>query len=224
MIFPCTEMWNANPAEAFAALVSRALTLSLQTADAIVEMSTSQADLEDIGRCQSGDGEAYRRLVERHQERVAAMMWRFSRDPETHEALVQDVFVEGYLSLSGYRARAPFSHWLGRIATRVGYRFWKKQARERAYLTVPLEEWDQLPANDPDDMAPSQAAELLHRLLGQLPPRDRLALTLRYFEDRSVEEVAHLTGWSLTMVKVQLWRARKKLRRLFEQARREENP
>jgi len=174
------------------------------------------ADADDVRRSRDGDGDAYRALVERHQARVGAMMWRFTRDALVHEELVQDVFVEAYRSLPTYRAEAPFAHWLARIATRVGYRYWRRRARERERRTVPLAEWDGVTPARADTMAPSEAAELLHALLDRLPPRDRLVLTLRYVEDHSVEETARLTGWSATMVKVQVWRARRKLRRLLE--------
>ena len=59
---------------------------------------------------------------------------------------------------------------------------------------------------------------MLHGLLEELPPRDRLVLTLRYLEELSVEETAERTGWSRAMVKVQAWRAREKLKRLFAKA------
>jgi len=177
-----------------------------------------QSDLRDVRRCLSGDGEAYRRLVARHQQRISGIMWRFSRDPDTHEDLVQDVFVEAYQSLGTYGARAPFSHWLARIATRVGYRHWKRERREGTIETVPLSEWDAVLEQPADDVGPAEAAELLHGLLAQLPPRDRLVLTLRYVEEHSVARTAELTGWSKAMVKVQAWRARSKLRKLFEKA------
>ena len=181
-----------------------------------------QADLEDIRCCLGGDGEGYRRLIQRHQAWVSGMMRRFSRDPDTHEDLVQDVFVEAYPSLPSYRGSAPFSHWLARIATRVGYRHWKRQKRERAIETVTLEEWHEVPQEPNDEVDPATAGKLLYRLLEQLPPRDRLVLTLRFVEDRNVEDTARLTGWSRPMVKVQTLRARNKLRRLFEKARQEE--
>jgi RNA polymerase sigma-70 factor (ECF subfamily) len=59
------------------------------------------------------------------------------------------------------------------------------------------------------------AAEAVHETLAQLRPRDRLVLTLMYLEEHSVAEVADLTGWSETMVKVQAWRAKRKLRKLL---------
>ncbi len=67
----------------------------------------------------------------------------------------------------------------------------------------------------PDGAA--DAAGQIAAALEQLPPRDRLVLTLLYLEDRSVAEAAELAGWSQTMIKVQAYRARKKVRKLLEQ-------
>ena len=150
---------------------------------------------------------------------MAMRMWRFTRDRVQHCELVQEVFVEAYMSLSSYKGRAPFAHWLAKISTTVGYRFWKKRTLDRSRSTVPIEEWsEQLAAHDADALEPSQAADLLHAFLEKLPPRDRLVLMLRHVEDRSVEETAALTGWTESMVKVQAWRARRKLKKLFQEA------
>jgi RNA polymerase sigma-70 factor (ECF subfamily) len=178
-------------------------------------------DLEDIRQSRDGDSEAYRRLIERYQEHIGRILWRFSRDRRVHEELVQDVFVEAYLGLGRYRGKAPFAHWLSRIATRVGYRYWKHLARRKTRVSFTLKEWDQLPNDSAEKMEPSQAAVLVHELLAQLPPRDRLVLTLRYLEQCDVAETARRTGWTKSMVKVQSRRARKKLERLFAQASKE---
>lgn len=173
-------------------------------------------DREDIRLSLNGDGAAYQRLVERYQTLISARMWRFTRDRSKHRELVQDVFVETYLSLKTFRGAAPFEHWLSRIATTVGYRHWRDKARDRANQTIPLEDWNQVTCEEPESLKPEEAAEMLHALLEMLPPRDRLVLMLRHVENRSVEETAELTGWTQTMVKVQAWRARNKLRKLFE--------
>jgi RNA polymerase sigma-70 factor (ECF subfamily) len=182
-------------------------------------LSDAEADALDVRRSLDGDEAAFRRIVERHQGRIASMMWRFSRDRDTHAELVQDVFVEAWRSLDGYRAEAPFEHWLARIATRVGYRHWRAQERDGRITRVPLAEHPALAA--PEALEPSEAGELLHRLLQELSPRDRLVLTLRYLEELSVKETAARTGWSQSMVKVQAYRARGRLEKLFEQAVRE---
>lgn len=187
-----------------------------QNSEEVKRLSAQEADMRDIRGCLRGDEEFYRRIVERYQARVSAMMWRFSRDERVHAELVQDVFVEIYLSLPKYRPKAPFSHWLSRIATRVGYGYWKKQARQKKQQVVSLQQWDQAVEPALGSLSSRQAAEILHGLLSQLPPRDRLVLTLRFLEEKDVQQTAELTGWSKAMVKVQTLRARRKLRKLFD--------
>lgn len=173
-----------------------------------------ERDRTDIQESLDGDGDAYARLIDRYQNVVAAMMWRFSRQRSVCEELVQDVFVQAYFSLRSYRADAPFEHWLKTIATRLGYKYWKSQAKDRGTVSLSPEVWQTIAgADDPD---PADAAESLHRLLGLLPPRDRLVLTLMYFEQLTVEQISQRTGFSKTLVKVQLHRARKKLKLLLE--------
>jgi RNA polymerase sigma-70 factor (ECF subfamily) len=180
---------------------------------------TIAEDRDDIDKTRAGDPDAYERLVQRHQNHVARIVWRFSRDRVVHEELVQDVFVEAYLSLNTYRGKAPFEHWLARIATRVGFRFWKEKAKQKDAATFSLAEWDQLADDDTvGNLEADQAADLLHRLLEQLPPRDRLVLMLRYLEGCDVAETARRTGWTKTMVKVQALRAREKLKKLAERS------
>jgi len=176
-----------------------------------------QADLRDIEATLAGREQAYARLVRRYQNEITKRMWRFTRDRRELEEMVHDVFVEAYIGLKGYRGKAPFVHWLNRIATRVGYRAWKQQ-RRRALHEIPLQDWDEFVESDDNTLEAAEAGEMLHNLLGQLPPRDRLVLTLIYLEDLSVAQAAERCGWTLAMVKVQAHRARKKLRALFEKS------
>jgi RNA polymerase sigma-70 factor, ECF subfamily len=200
------------------------VTISSQSAPITIQEESPSApgqypgDREDIRFSLNGDGAAYERLVERYQTKISARMWKFTRDKLKHRELVQDVFVEAYFSLKTFQGRAPFEHWLSRIATSVGYRYWKQKAKDASKRIVPLEEWDQSIWEEPESLQPGDAAEILHSLMEQLPPRDRLVLMLRHVENRSVEETAELTGWTKTMVKVQAWRARNKLKKLFEAA------
>jgi len=177
----------------------------------------SEEDQEDIADSLAGNGEGYARLVRRYQDRVAAQMWRFTRDAVVLDQLVQDVFVEAYLSLKGFRGRAPFLHWLRRVATRVGFRYWKSRARMEEREETLKEANLNLPAAS-EELTPSEAADTLYRLLGKLPPADRLVLTLFYFEDCDVKEIAARSGWNRALVKVRLHRARKKLKSLLEEA------
>lgn len=179
--------------------------------------TVSEMDQRDIAASLNGDGEAYARLVQHYQNQVVAQMWRFTRDTAVLEELVQEVFVEAYLSLKGFRGRAPFLHWLRRVATRVGYRHWKSQVRKRDREEALTETRLKL-ATAPADLSPFEAAEALYRLFAKLPSQDRLVLTLFYFEECDTNEIASRTGWNRTLVKVRLHRARKKLKALLNEA------
>lgn len=192
-------------------LMRYALPFSVQRADPADTLCFS--DLDDIRNSQNGDGDAYRRLIERHQSAVGKLMWRFSRDPNEHEELVQQVFVEAWLGLGRFRAEAPFAHWLARIATRVGYRCWSQTHRRKA-VSLHDEEWERLAQSADTAIETEQAAELVHRLLAQLPPRDRLVLTLRYLEQCDVAQTAYRLSWTQTRVKVQTHRALARLKKL----------
>lgn len=166
-----------------------------------------------------GDGDAFGKLIELHQREIAAQMRRFSRDQNVIEELVHDVFVEAYLSLRTYRNTSPLLHWLRKIAVRVGYRYWKGRSRKVAQ-TVPLSEIQEhleLLA-DGQIEGHKDASETLGDLLDLLPPPDRLVLTLIYWDDCSVAEAAELAGWSRAKVKVQAFRARKRLSSLIEES------
>jgi RNA polymerase sigma-70 factor (ECF subfamily) len=175
-----------------------------------------EEDRKDIAESLAGDGEGFARLVRRYQDRVAAQMWRFTRDAVVLDQLVQDVFVEAYLSLKGFRGRAPFLHWLRRIATRVGFRYWRSQARIEEREEA-LKETNLNLTAAPETLTPSEAADMLYQLFGELPPADRLVLTLFYFEECDVKEISARSGWNRALVKVRLHRARKKLKSLLEE-------
>ena len=64
---------------------------------------------------------------------------------------------------------------------------------------------------DPEGQTPPVAAEYLHELLATLKPKERLILTLFYFEDFNAEEIAERMGWSANLVRVRMHRARKRL-------------
>jgi len=187
-------------------------TVALNAADGTGDR-LDELDWQLCRDCLAGDGDACSRLFKRHEPRIAHQMWRFSRNRATHGELVQEVFVQAYLSLHRYRpTTVPLEHWLVRIATRVGYRFWKQQARRRK--TEPLGLDIPAPASGADDAA--EAAQMLHKLLALLPAADRLVLTFMYFDDCNISEIADRTGWNAAMVKMRLYRARNRLRKIIE--------
>ena len=175
-----------------------------------------QQDRTEINLALQGDGDAFANLIERHQKFVANRMWKFTNNPTEHEELVHNVFVEAFYNLSKFRFEGSFAAWLRTIATRQGYRYWKQRDRNRKQKQLSTNLIESLVAFENETDTQHDTAELLRTLLEQLPPRDRLVLTLLYWERCSMEQAAELAGWSVTMTKVQAYRARQKLKRLME--------
>jgi len=183
---------------------------------AITECPALAADWTDIQATLTGSNEAFTRLVNRYQQTVAVQMWRFAPQAGVFEDLVHDVFVEAYLSLHHFRGKAPFIHWLRKIAVRVGYRHWRNEARRRRQTHLDAQKAMAISKEPADDEASDTSARL-QVVLQRLNPRDRLVITLIYLDQHSVASAAELLGWTQSMVKVQAFRARRKLKKLLQE-------
>lgn len=164
-----------------------------------------------------GDRDAYQRIVKVCQPMIANQMTRFTRDPLVLEELVHDVFVEAFVSLPGFRRESPLEHWLRKLAVRVGYRHWRTLAREKSRRQAVCDWAIACYRDATNSITPTENVEELHAVLAQLSPRDRLVLTLLYWDGHSVAETAALAGWTQAMTRVQAHRARKRLKQLLEE-------
>ena len=174
---------------------------------------TDEQDLADVEAALAGDEDAYAGIVERHNVAIQKQMRNFSRDPTAVEELTQDVFVEAYVGLAKFRGDAPFRHWLARIATLTGYKYWKKRDKDKR--NVPLGEGVEPEAREQAETGnPEEAAKLLFDLLGMLPADDRMAMTLMYLENLTQDEIAKRMGWTRVAVAVRIYRAKQKLKKL----------
>jgi RNA polymerase sigma-70 factor, ECF subfamily len=178
-------------------------------------------EAELIGAVLAGDVDQFEPMVERHQGRVFATARRYARTEAEAQDIVQEVFVKAFQKLHTFRGEAPFEHWLMRMTVRTCYDFLRAHQRNReiafsdyARADVDwLERFTAEPTSDPTDA--TMAREVVHRVLEQLTPAARLVLTLLEIEDRSVKEVAEITGWSIALVKVRAFRARAEMRKCF---------
>ena len=108
-----------------------------------------------------------------------------------------------------------------RLAVRTCYDFLRGHQRNRettfSELTEPEVDWLDRFVQQPDSATEkAEAARLLvERVLEQLSPAARLIITLLEIEDRSVKEIARLTGWSVPLVKVRAFRARAEMRKIL---------
>ena len=192
------------------AAAARGFRFWMQSVDGGDASAIDDSDQALIHTALSQDGERFGELVRRYESAVSGILWRFTRDPLILEELTQDAFVEVYFSLRRFRSGAPFLPWLRAITTRVGYRYWRSQRREAGRRARAAENY--LP---PEPRTPSDTAEYVYRVLESLAPKDRLVLTLQYFEGCSTKEIAERMGWTTALVKVRAFRARKRLRTLL---------
>ncbi len=178
-------------------------------------LEPDEQDKVDIDATLDGDEDAYAGIVERHNVAIQKQMRNFCRDPGMVEELTQDVFVEAYLGLAKFRGDAPFRHWLARIATLTGYKYWKRRDREKG--KVSLSDTLELAAAEPAGAGdPDAAAKLLYDLLATLSPDDRMVMTLMYLENLGQDEIAGRMGWTRVMVAVRIYRAKQRLKKLGE--------
>src|SRR5215468_9612381 len=173
--------------------------------------STVQACLDAVRRGEGGAAEA---LVRRFEPQVRRLVRAHRPRAVPEDDLVQDVFLAVFTRLDRYEERAgiPFDHWLSRLTINL-CRDTLRSERRRRPLPSPSPEalrWIGSLVADP-------APPVVEVLLSRLPPDDRLLLTLLSLEERSLEEVAALTGRNRTVLKVRAFRAR---RRLQDAARR----
>lgn len=161
---------------------------------------------------QRNDGKGIEALVERYQGALLRYTRRLLGDPELAEDAVQNTFISAYSNINSYDPRRPFSPWIYRIAHN------KAISEIRAHKTLgTIEEARDIP--DPKD-ATIMAGELdqeslrrvLERHLGSLPLKYREPLLLRFFEERTYEEISDILRIPKSTVGVRIKRALERLK------------
>jgi len=163
-----------------------------------------------------GDDDAFAELVTRHKLRVFATAARFARDDHQLDDICQEVFVRVFRNLGKFRGDAPFEHWLARITVSACYDFLRKERRVREQVALDAVEYELQDVGIDAVIAAGRARELLAFAMRRLTPDEQLIITLCEIEERSVRDVAELTGWSESNVKVRAFRARQSLRKILE--------
>ncbi|MBM3829311.1 MAG: sigma-70 family RNA polymerase sigma factor [Verrucomicrobia bacterium] len=180
------------------------------------------SDTELIAAVRKGEVEKFETLITRYQPRVFATARRYARREDEVQDIVQEVFIKAFQKLDSFRAEAPFEHWLMRMAVRTCYDFLRSHQRNRETTLTDLSDlevdWLERFAAGPEDNSKNTdaARTLVERVMAQLSPEARLVITLLEIEDRSVKEIARLTGWSVPLVKVRAFRARAQMKKILE--------
>jgi len=198
--------------------------LSASPAAVVVALSVTveRTDAELIAAVLAGDPASFEPLVIRYQPRVFATARRYARRESEVEDITQEVFLKAFQKLHSFRGDAPFEHWLMRLAVRTCYDFLRahRRNRELSFSEIGSDEIDWLDrfAAEPSDASERESAArtLVSRILDQLSPSSRVVITMLELEDRSLKEIAALTGWSVPAIKVRAFRARAEMRKCLK--------
>lgn len=182
-----------------------------------------------LKRVRSRDQAAARQLVEELYPQVIRIVRSHLPRRIAEEDLTQDIFLKMFTRIDQYQGTVPFPHWVSRIAVTTCIDALRSQKRRPEFR------WADLPEaqaevldhvlSDERDTSPGDALaahELVHKLLDQLKPDDRLVIQMLDLEQKSLAEISSLTGWNQTLIKVRAFRARRKLQKLFQSLEQQE--
>jgi RNA polymerase sigma-70 factor (ECF subfamily) len=188
-------------------------------------MERTEAEL--IADVLKGNAASFEPLVQKYSPRVFATARRYARRESEVEDIAQEVWLKAFAKLKGFRGEAPFEHWLMRMTVHTCYDFLRGHQRNRessfSELSEPETDWLERFVTAPESASENaDAAKLLiGRVMEKLSPSARLVITLLEIEDRSVKEIAALTGWSVPLVKVRAFRARAEMRKILSKMAKE---
>jgi len=165
------------------------------------------------------DDEAARELVRRLYPLVAKIVGAHRPRRTAEEDLCQMIFIKMFQKINQFSGKVPLEHWVSRIAvnTCLNQIAAEKVRPELRHADLSEEEQAvvQNLAVSSEELAPDRrfaSRQLVEHLLDLLKPAERLVIDLLYLQQRSVEEIRQLTGWSTSLIKVRAFRARRKMK------------
>ena len=182
-------------------------------------MNTGLTDKEVISRILLGESALFALLVERYQNYVFTLVFRFTDSREDAEEISQDIFVKSYRSLADFRGESKFSTWLYTIVRTSCITFLRKKKpdttsidNERTFIQLENQE-SGFKANTIEQKSRHAMVNEAIRLLS---PDDAQVITLFYQAEQSLEEIGRIIGMDPNTVKVKLHRARHRLKDKME--------
>src|SRR5271170_6618484 len=174
-----------------------------------------------LRRWKEGDEAAAEELI-RHLFPVISKIVRTHlprRDDE--KDLIQEILMKTFAKLHQYKGDAPITHWVSRLAlTTCLDRLRAQKIRpEVRHSDLTPEESDVFDAawltgSSPDAGDAIAARDLVDKMLSSLSPEDRSLILMVDLEGRSLQEISETTGWSVSKIKMRLFRVRPQLRQM----------
>src|SRR6266403_960435 len=178
-----------------------------------------------LRRIEQGDEIAARELLHHFYQFVLKLVRAHLPRQISEEDLVQMIFIKVFHKLDQYAGRMPLEHWISRIAVNTCLNALKAEKIRPEWRLGDFSEEiaagiEKLAATEVDTATNDDfdlAKKLVTELIAQLSPEDRLVITLLHLEEKSVEEIHALTGWSRSAIKVRAFRARARMKKMLNE-------
>lgn len=184
------------------------------------DFSASNEELLEL--CRRQDQEALRVLFRRHERPVYNLLFRMLSNREDAEEALAEVFIKVWKSAGGFKGDAKFTTWLYKIASNTARdRLRSRQIRKEVFIDDQMIDESALceprfvSSSDPEKSAIlADEKALLMKAMQELSEDDRLLVSLYHLQECDYEEVSQITGIPAANLKVRLFRARQRLRKL----------
>ena len=186
----------------------------------VYDFSMSNEELLEL--CKRQDQDALRVLFRRHERPVYSLLYRMLSNHEDAEEALAAVFVKVWRAAAGFKGDSKFTTWLFRIASNTARDTLRSRRlrQEVSIEDVVINEAETQSrsgsvAGDPVKAALiAEERALISRAMQELTEEDRLLISLYHFQERDYDEIAEITDIPASNLKVKLFRARQKLRKL----------
>src|SRR5690242_8981593 len=185
---------------------------SLTTPIPIVSKETP-ADAILVDRYLNGDMSAFDELMIRYERQIYRVCYRFVENRDDAMDLAQEVFIKAFEHLATFRRESSLKTWLYRIAMNHCINHVKKHSQEFVEVT---EYTGSVHSRVQDQLEEREQREHFRRLVKQLPPKQKAILEMRINEQLSYEEIAKISGRSISTIKASVFFALEKLRKLVK--------
>jgi len=176
-------------------------------------MTDRQTEAEIIEACKQGDRDAFRELFETHKDRVYTIAFHYSGNEAMAHDVTQQVFLKLFTSINQFHENSQFTTWLYRIVANACTDEHRKRRR-----FVPFSPEIEVrtmvgKSSQEETYHRRQVADSVRVAIGELTPKLRLPILLKYVEGLSYDEIAESLGISIGTVSSRLNRGHKMLAR-----------
>ena len=176
-----------------------------------MSLGNSDEDADLVDRYLAGDMTAFDELMIRYERQIYRVCYRFVENREDAMDLAQEVFIKAFEHLGSFRRESSLKTWLYRIAMNHCINHVKKHSQEFVEVT---EYTGSIRPSVQAHMEHQEQREQFRRMIKHLPPKQRAILELRINEQLSYEEIARISGRTVSTIKASVFFAMEKLRKL----------